>query len=345
MDKIKIEQYVKGLSSKEEIAEIEALFIKGEADPVLYNTLEDDFNNFLEESPVSDIRLDHILGNLHSRIKEKELEKKVKTTYRIFSIYSKIAAILLLPLIIAGAILLSLKKDVITSTPEVVTSTIFAPLGSRVSFTLPDGSTGMLNSGSSLTYSVPFINNRKLALSGEAWFEVKHDVEHPFEIEALNASIKVLGTSFNLSAYKDDNYVELVLNKGKVEFYNKANNERIMMKPSERLVFRDGVINKTIIDTSKFNGWTEGKLIFRGDPMNEVARRIMRWYNVDIVLADKELENYSFRAIFADDKLEEVLTYLAMTSPISYKIIPRSVNSDGTFVKEKVIISLLEGGK
>ena len=80
------------------------------------------------------------------------------------------------------------------------------------------------------------------------------------------------------------------------------------------------------------------KLVFRGDDMAEVARRIERWYNVKVELADKELERFSFRATFEDDSLEEVLTLLSMTSPIQYKIIPRELNSNGTYQKQRVIL-------
>ena len=72
--------------------------------------------------------------------------------------------------------------------------------------------------------------------------------------------------------------------------------------------------------------------------MEEVAKRIERWYNVKIVLADKDLENYSFRATFEDDSLEEVLRLIGLTSPIDYKISPRIMKPDGTI--EKMIVSL-----
>ena len=72
--------------------------------------------------------------------------------------------------------------------------------------------------------------------------------------------------------------------------------------------------------------------------MAEVARRIERWYNVKVIIADKELEKYSFRATFQDDSLEEVLKLLAMTSPIRYKINPRRLHADGTYESEEITI-------
>ena len=74
--------------------------------------------------------------------------------------------------------------------------------------------------------------------------------------------------------------------------------------------------------------------------MNEVARRIERWYNVDIELVDKELEKYIIRGTFQDDSLEEVFGYLCMTSPIRYQILDRKLLADGTWQKEKVLVYL-----
>jgi ferric-dicitrate binding protein FerR (iron transport regulator) len=125
-----------------------------------------------------------------------------------------------------------------------------------------------------------------------------------------------------------------------VEFQDNKGDEMVTMLPSERLVFHNGKICKSVTDPAKYNAWTGGKLVFRGDPMVEVARRIERWYNVKVELADKEIEKYSFRATFEDDKLEDVLHLLSMTSPIKYHITPRKLLADGTYEKEKVTIYL-----
>jgi ferric-dicitrate binding protein FerR (iron transport regulator) len=200
----------------------------------------------------------------------------------------------------------------------------------------------MLNSGSSLSYSLPFTNKRQVKLEGEAWFEVTPNKEHPFEINCGNSTMKVLGTSFNMSAYQAENYIEIVLQQGKVEFQDNKGDEKVMMLPSDRLVCQNGNISKSVVDPAKYNAWTKGMLVFKGDPMAEVARRIERWYNVKVILADKELEKYSFRATFEDDTLEEVLRCLSMTSPIRYNITStsREQMQDGTYKKEEVTIFL-----
>ncbi|HEX2922111.1 MAG TPA: FecR domain-containing protein [Bacteroidales bacterium] len=340
---IKIDRYIKGLSSESERQEMESIFLSEETDIYFRDSLEKDFNSFLSKPPDKEMEIDRLIDKLYADPVD-ENKTRPRGVKKALAIYTNIAAILILPLLVGGLYLYLNKKNGFDTfrTPGSSLTTVYAPMGSRVSFNLPDGTTGMLNSGSSISYSMPFQDNRSVDLKGEAWFDVKHDEAHPFIINTPASNIKVLGTSFNLSAYPDEGYVELVLNRGKVEFLNRQNNEKVILNPAERLVLQNGKMTKTTIDTTIYNGWKEGKLIFRGDPMGEVAKRIMRWYNVDVVLADKQLESYSFRGIFKDDKLEDILAFLAMTSPIEYEIIPREILPDGTFRKEKIIISLVD---
>lgn len=336
-----IERYINGLSDEKEKNYVESLFSEGVNNSELRHHLEKDWDITVKDTSTSDVNLNHLLDEIHHIIRKKEILKRNQPVQRMMRAYMKAAAILLLPVLIAGGLLY---KSLSTQSKPVAelqtTAMIYAPLGARVSFNLPDGTTGMLNSGSHLTYSLPFNNDRKVSLEGEGWFEVSHDENHPFELSVNNSKLKVLGTSFNVSAYSVENYVEVVLKEGKVEFSDSNSEKKVMMRPSERLIFQNGSITKTVSDPAKYNLWTEGKLVFRGDLMGEVARRIERWYNIKIILADKELEKYSFRATFEDDKIEEVLRLLSMTSPIRYEIAPRKLLSDGTFDKEIVTIYL-----
>ena len=335
----KIERYINGVADNNEKAWVESLFFKGEENTTLRSLLNEKWEVMLNENAKSEVNLDHLLDSIHHTIRKNEDLKMQKPWQKIIKIYMKAAAILLLPLVFAGGLLYSyLKNDNKISVNQEVSSTIYAPLGARVTFKLPDGTTGMLNSGSSLSYSLPFTNNRHLKLDGEGWFDVAHDADHPFEINTINSTIKVLGTRFNVSSYPEENYVEVVLQQGKVEFEDNLNNEKVIINPSERLVFQNGSINTSLTDPTKYNAWTEGMLVFRDDPMKEVARRIERWYNVKVILADKSLEKYSFHATFIDDTLEDVLQCLSMTSPITYSIRKQEMLQDGTYSKEVVTI-------
>jgi len=335
----KIDRYIKGVADDSEKKFVESLLSDGESNLYLRNCLEKEWNSLIQKEASSEIDLNPLLDRIHHIIRKNETQKPLKPVQKLLRIYMKVAAVLLIPLMVAGALIYSYVSDRQQLIQKESTSAgIFAPMGSRVSFSLPDGTKGMLNSGSRLDYSVPFTSDRKVKLEGEAWFEVSKDEEHPFEITAGSSVVKALGTSFNISAYPAENYIEVVLNSGKVEYKNSISEDGTILMPSERLVSYFGKISKSVVDPEKYNGWTEGKLVFRGDPMAEVARRIERWYNVKINIADKELEKYSFRATFQDDSLEDVLKFLSMTSPIRYKISKRKLISDGTITKEEVTI-------
>lgn len=335
----KIERYISGNANDNEKKYVESLFFNGEEDTYLKHYLEKDWDSMLTSTPPSKVELSFLLDRIYHIISNKEIIKRQKPLQKILRIYMKAAAILLLPLFVAVGLYYSFLgyKGKIT-TDRQVNATIIAPMGARVSFNLPDGTTGILNSGSKLNYNLPFKNKRTIDLEGEAWLEVAHDEKHPLNIIAGNSMIEVIGTSLNVSAYTSDNYIEVVLLQGKVNFISPDRNERVSMLPSEKLIYRNKKIDKSFVDPLKYNAWIEGKLVFRGDPMIEVVRRIERWYNVEINLTDKEIEQYSFRGTFQNDFLEDVLWCLSLTSPIQYKITPRALMSDGSFKKEEVTI-------
>jgi transmembrane sensor len=337
----KIKRYINGKADRTETQWLESMLLNGEDNEELRQLIETDWDQIQAENSYYEIKLKQIQNRIHNRIRREENQKNKSLVNRVIRIYMKAAAILLLPLVIAGYLgYTQFKIQSGISDDQKSGTTIFAPLGSRVSFNLPDGTSGMLNSGSTLTYSTPFSSNRKVNLTGEAWLEVNHDEKHPFEITSGSSTVKVLGTKFNISAYPTENYVEVVLEEGKVEYLNREASIDVNMLPQERLVFQEGQLSKSITDVEKYNSWTEGKLVFRGDPMSEVARRIERWYNVKVELSDKQLEKYTFRATFIDDSLEDVLRFLSMTSPIKYTVVPSALQSDGTYEKEKAIIHL-----
>ncbi len=338
----KMNRFSKGLSDAEETQYIYSLFSENEENREFKQHIQKEFNEYLKNHPDENHYLSYLLDRIHHTLHKSENRKKQTIVKRIYRGYSIAAAVLLIPILIAGAIWFAgqnKEESVLAESPT--TSTIFAPMGSRISFSLPDGTKGWLNSGSSLEYQLPFNKNRQVTILGEAWFDVAHDANHPFEVAAGNSKVKVLGTKFNLNAYPEEKYIEVVLEEGKVEFSTPRLSSNIEMKPNERLVFsKNKVTIQKTPNASKFAAWKEGKLVFRGDPMTEVARRLARWYNVTVVVGDKELEKYVFRGTFQDDTLEEVLRYLSMTSPIRYRIINRKQLDDGTIQKRKVLLHM-----
>ena len=334
----KIISYLNGMAGQKDSEHVRSLFSNGEDNEVLKHFIENDWNELMKNEPDEVAGLSSLLDNLHHQIRLNEFKRSKSFARRLSGFYARAAAIILIPLLVGTGFLLL--RGIVRDAGQPSVASIYAPPGSRVAFSLPDGTKGMLNSGSTLEYSLPFSGQRDVTLTGEAWFEVTHDESHPFKVDAGNLELTVLGTAFNVSAYPDENYTEVVLENGSVMINCGQYKDGMVMQPFERLVYQNDKITRSNADPSKYSSWTEGKLVFRSDSMSEVARRIERWYNVNVELMDSELENYSFRATFEDDPLEEVLKFLGMTSPIRYEITPRQILSDSTFAKSTVKIYL-----
>jgi len=334
----KIKRFCLGESDKEEERYVWSLFSEKEEDDEFKQYIHKEFEKYFDTHTDENYHLSFMIDHIHNIINQKKQhQKKEPFVKKVYQWYSVAAAILLVPMIIAGIFWQNNISKTVGS-KEFVTNEIVAPFGARVNFSLPDGTKGCLNSGSSLKYKIPFCKNRKVSVEGEASFDVAHDSKHPFELSAGVSIIKVLGTKFNIHAYQEEHSVEVVLEEGKVNFSVYGLSKNVVMKPNDRLFYIDGVIYINQVNAAKYMAWSEGKLIFQGDPMKEVARRISRWYNVEVVLMDKLLESYRIRGTFQDDPLKEVLTVLTMTSPIRYKIIEGKTLEDGTHQKQKILL-------
>lgn len=330
-------RYIDGTANEEERGYAEYLLANCDNDVLIRSLVKKDWDKIVDNPLSEDFEVDHLLCKVHDTIRHNEYEAMNKPIRRLIRMYSKIAAIMLIPILLASSLAYFGLKGHYKS-DSLAESTIYAPLGSRISFSLPDGTTGMLNGGSVLSYSLPFTNNRNVELDGEGWFEVSSDENHPFTVKVGSSAVKVLGTKFNVNGYSNLSYVELVLEEGKVDFVDNEMNINETLNPSERLVLSGGKVTKSITEVDKHIGWMEGKLIFRGDCLQEVVQRIERWYNVDIEIADQSLLKYSFRATFQDDSLEDIIRFLSMTSPISYSISPAGFDENGNWLKTKIIL-------
>jgi len=302
--------------------------------------VQEELQKYFENHKSDEYNTDHIFYKVNYLISQQETKKKKQFVRQIYQWYAKVAAIILLPLLIGGYLwYINSNVSNIDFKNQIVENVINVPLGARVNFTLPDGTYGWLNSGTSLSYSLPFENNRKINLKGEGWFNVAHDSIHPFEIKVGKSKVEVLGTVFNLYAYPEEDFIELALEEGKVKFTpTESSIKGFEVKPNEKLLLEDGKIKISETDAYKFGAWREGNLVFRGDAMIDVAKRIERWYNVDVQIMDEDLKKHSIRGTFQDDSLEEVLRFLSLISPLDYKIIDKKILNDNTITKKKVLI-------
>ena len=306
------------------------------------------------ESSDYDLDTNRFLDKLHHLIHLDSYKKSRNLPFyrKAFQQLSKIAAVLLLPVLVISTWYFLTDKQFYTKNEKTIYAEIFSPLAARTRFELPDGSTGWLNSGSTLKFPVIFKGSqRKVELSGEGFFDVVKNSEKPFVVKTSDMNITALGTKFNVLAYADEKIHEVTLESGKVVVEKiRESGEPVKfveLQPDHQLVIsrKTGILDTREVIVEKYISWKEGKLVLRNDPMNEVVKRIGRWYNVEIDLKDKELESYRYRATFENETFSEVLKLLKLTSPINYVEQKREMLPDGTFTKKKIIFFLKPGYK
>jgi transmembrane sensor len=299
--------------------------------------LFEQWNELNKQKDTDEKSLQHIYEKIEYRIL---LEEKIELKKRkLWNFYRQVAAILLIP-VIAFTVLYYLNvnsyRDLNKGWVE-----INSPKGARTEFSLPDGSKGWLNSGSKLKYQPTFLKTRTVELTGEAYFSVKHN-NSVFTVSVVDMDIRVLGTQFNVSAYPQDDFTEVVLATGKVEVKGKNCDLQQMLLPDHKLTFISDDFKYKLqqVDTKLYTAWKEGFLKLDNETLAQAVNRIERWYNVNIIIEDEVLKSYRFKATFQDELLEEVLRLIAITTPIDYEIKKRVMGEDGVYKKKEVRIKL-----
>jgi ferric-dicitrate binding protein FerR (iron transport regulator) len=292
---------------------------------------------------------ERILDRIHHQINLETLErtKKTKTVKRILNFYSKIAAILLIPLIVYSLYKTDNSAGSILPEQKMAYAEIVSPPGARTKFELPDGSTGWLNSASKLKFPVKFSGDeRKLNLTGEAWFSVVKNPDMTFVLNASGIEFVAVGTKLNISSYTEQQDVEVTLESGKVLIKRKtafSTKQIAELTPGEHVVVsreNTKIKKEEKVKSQQYTAWRNGKLVIRDDKMTNVVKKLERWYNVKIDIKDKEIEDYVYRATFQDESIDEILRLLKLTSPIDYKVKKRKVLKDGTYTKREIELFL-----
>jgi ferric-dicitrate binding protein FerR (iron transport regulator) len=191
-----------------------------------------------------------------------------------------------------------------------------AAKGEKKTILLPDGSLVFLNSKSSISYSKDFKNKRELKLTGEAYFEVKKNPERPFLVETEKIKTRVLGTSFNIKAYKNSQTMVSV-NTGKVEVDIKEISEKIILIKNQQLSLVNAVeplLSKG--NSEDFIAWIKNKIVLNNTSLGEVAKILENWYDVEINFTGKELQELKISGKFKDEKLINILKSIALVKQL-----------------------------
>ncbi|WP_270288689.1 FecR family protein [Bacteroides thetaiotaomicron] len=206
-----------------------------------------------------------------------------------------------------------------------------APLGSKTKLYLPDGTLVWLNAGSRMTYSQRFgVDNRKVELEGEGYFEVKRNEKIPFFVKTKDLQLQVLGTKFNFRDYPEDHEVVVSLLEGKVGLNNLLREEKeAVLSPDERAVLNkaNGLLTVESVTASNASQWTDGYLFFDEELLPDIAKELERSYNVKIHIANDSLKTFRFYGNFVrrEQNIQEVLEALASTEKMQYKIEERNI--------------------
>jgi ferric-dicitrate binding protein FerR (iron transport regulator) len=296
-----------------------------------------DITSSAEEA--SSINTPLALGNVSDRI------HRVSVISRLWHGWQRVAAILILPFIVGGLAYAYLTTHKSNSLNDNVYNEVFAAYGTRSSLRLADSTLVWLNSGSTLKYPIKFKGkNRQVFLKGEAYFEVKCNASKPFIVNTGLLKVTATGTSFNVQEYEQYPQSEITLVQGTVIVSTgsgeKGNSQQLKLNPDQHLVVSKTDNSQFLSDgdTYRYVAWKDGRLMFRNEPLPLVLNKLSILFNVDIELKGDELKNYSYRATFQDESLEEILKLLRLSAPLDYSEVKREPLPDGSFPRKKVIV-------
>jgi ferric-dicitrate binding protein FerR (iron transport regulator) len=289
MDHHLLEKYLKGEASPEECQQVEAW---------LRQAPEDWLDNFMESRELTGEAMpapdrEAFTARVMGRVKPRRNR------------WMQVAAVMA-GLLAAGWYLVKPGK---VKPPEMVDISIPANKTGRI--TLPDGSQVVMNAGSTLRYAKDFEGDtRAVTLAGEAFFDVSTNAEKPFIIQAGGLRTRVLGTSLNVFAYPGARQLTVTVLTGKVSVTDTLSSRAVTLLPKQRAVFTPATASlaaEAVAHPEHVLAWQQGRIIFDETPLSEVAEKLSLRYNVQILLANRQLANCRFNGEFEKESLDVIL--------------------------------------
>lgn len=295
------------------------LYQNGE-DPKTTSLLRSHWELLDDELPERDLdQLRTTLKDIHRKVSmESASSKNNKNKKRGINRISilKIAATLLIPILTYTTIEYGSHWHTAANTTELIA----AKTGTETKhFFLPDSTEIWLNSESQLDYPSDFEHSKQrlVTLSGQAFFKVSHDANHPFVVQTSDVDIRVLGTSFDVSAYPEEERISTVLEEGAIALLNKEGKALDKLVPGEQAVFHTqrGDLNKMKVRTGDLTSWTSGKLIFYNTGIAEVVRKLERRFGYRISVSKELLEeNPTYTFSIKHESIEEICQLICLST-------------------------------
>jgi len=209
----------------------------------------------------------------------------------------------------------------ITSIPSAA-AVVTTPRGGTYQVTLSDGTKVWLNAESTIKFPSSFADakQRKVTLKGEAYFEVAKNKKQPFVVTTDKQEVEVLGTHFNINSYPDEESTKTTLLEGSVRV------NQTILSPGHEAVLKNGLIKVNKVNPSEAIDWKEGEFVCSNEPLSSIMRKIVRWYDVEVVYSHPELKNTTFSGSLSRyDHVSGVLNALEQAGTIKFKLEGREI--------------------
>lgn len=258
----------------------------------------------------------------HIELQERRFNQRKPRYAYLLKFYQKAAAILLIPLIVAGIFYFRNQHP----SGENYLETI-APRGQKSQILLSDGTKVWLNSETKIRYPGEFAGNeREVHLEGEAFFEVTKNPRQPFIVHAADLDVKVLGTKFNVKAYPDENEIETSLFEGKVNLMWKDwaadQIKEKAISPNQSFIYdRKGhQLAPSRFAQEEIDGWRKNQLIFKDDTFSNLVRKVERWYDVQIVYDEKLFNDRRLTVeLYEGERIERLMEIIGLALSVDYR--------------------------
>jgi ferric-dicitrate binding protein FerR (iron transport regulator) len=294
-------------------------------------------------------KIDQALMRLKYQNNVANIEGNIPKIKQLRYSFGRYAAVIMLSLVCGAVLYALIEKASISKVSKIAYNEITAPLGSKSNIRLPDGTEVTLNAGSKLTYKMDYgEKTREVTFIGEGYFKVAKQKTKPFIVHTYKASIRALGTEFNVKAYPDENIIETILVKGSVlvNENGKSRNKGIILKPGEKIQIYKTITQKNKneeiatgnqkaleslpsqagksaphvakTDIHVETSWKEKQWIIQSEGLQSLAVLLYRKFGVPIQINDTSLFKYKFSGIIENETLEQIFSIMKLTIPISY---------------------------
>ncbi len=270
--------------------------------------------DFWDELPEGDLPIESTMAfDRFRRIVGDALIPRQKRSEVFVRWFRNVAAVMLLPVAVLCTVLLQRPAD-----HDVEWCEFIVEAGRTDSLLLPDNSLVWLNAGSHLIYPRSFDGSatRKVFLSGEGYFDVAHDADHPFIVGAGDINVRVHGTQFNITSYENMESISVCLMDGSISLDVEKNGIRrnVMLVPGDvaRYDRSTGDIEQRRMQTDAYLSWRNGGFYFNNQPLSEIVAQFERVFGVEIHIADKSVASMVYTLAFVNNEsLDMMLNAIA----------------------------------